>query len=256
MNTDGGNDDMATARAAWLAYARDVVGDRHHRTECAAMGGSPLHPQVDASDLRWPGYLGASYARGRGALIVANSHTNFASGRVSRADRDRLVQATRGWRDYAIDDDTYLTVSRDVYAAGLHGWRIGILLSNICAELGYALDRLAYLNAARCQYPTVQPEPAVAVRTKLQLQSLCVRRFPTATLVNELAPRFAVFTSIAAYDDLTVRNRLKRVCINPLNATLLRELRVPGKTIPRGARRDEWLPPFAAAISRHGLPDE
>jgi hypothetical protein len=116
---------VTEAEAAWLAYARAVLSDLEHRRECAALGASPEHPGVDATDLRWPGYLGADYVAGEGALCVGNVHRNFASGRITSSDRDRLVAATRGWRDGLVHDTDYLDAVRSVYLAGFAGWTVG-----------------------------------------------------------------------------------------------------------------------------------
>jgi hypothetical protein len=247
--------DVATVSAAkaWLAYAREVVSDEPHRTECAALGGSPLHPGVDAVDLRWPGYLGAGVSHGSGALIIGNIHRNFASGTVGVKDRDRLVEVTRGWRDGLVDDDTYLTAVRDVYLMGLHGWPLGRQVRFAAAGLGLSFDQIIYVNAARCQYPEIPPSLHGARLTKPALQRLCLDRFPVSRLVADLQPELLLFTSVNAFDKASAElaaDTRARVSLHQFTGQLTRPLRVADQVLPVGTGRESWIPAVAATLHR------
>lgn len=229
----------------WLRYARTVVSNLEHQRACAIAGGSPAHPGVDATDLRWPGYLGERAELGRCVLAMGNVHRNFASGALTTAHRDRLVSATRGWRDGVVDDEAYLAATRAVYTAGLAGWTVGKHLRFVLRTLGLDVSALAYVNAARCQYPEVPPVLPGAAATKLRLQALCLRSFPLADLVAFLQPRLVLFTSTSAFDateaaEVGSDTGRRRVCLHQLNGTLARELRLANVVLRVGTRREVW----------------
>jgi hypothetical protein len=240
------------AASAWLAYAREVVGDQQHIAECARLGGSPKHPGVDAVDLRWPGYLGSGFSGGSGVLIVSNIHRHFASGPVGRSDRDRLVQVTRQWRDRRVDDDTYLNISEEVYLAGMRRWAVGRQLRYLTAALGISLNQVAFVNAARCQYPEIPPALAKPKETKIALQLLCLRRFPVSDLVSGLKPSVVLFTSTVAFDQAAQLSHGPQlsVCIHQLSGQLTRPLDLGSSTVPKGTSRDRWLPEVAKRLSQ------
>jgi hypothetical protein len=247
--------DVATVSAtkAWLAYAREVVGDQPHLDECAALGGSPLHPGVDAVDLRWPGYLGAAVSRGTGALVIGNIHRNFASGAVGVKDRDRLVEVTRGWRDGLVDDVTYLTIVRDVYLMGLHGWPLGRQVRFAATGLGLSFDKVIYVNAARCQYPEIPPALHGARLTKPALQRLCLNRFPVSRLIADLQPELLLFTSVSAFDTASAElasDTRARVSLHQFTGQLTRPLMIAGQLLPVGTGREAWIPAVAATLHR------
>jgi hypothetical protein len=241
---------------AWLTYAREVVADRTHRTDCANLGGSPQHPGVDATDLRWPGYLGAGVCRGTGALVIGNIHRNFASGTVDIKDRDRLVEATRSWRDGLVDDDTYLAIMRDVYLIGLNGWPLGRQVRFAATGLGLSLDKIAYVNAARCQYPEIPPALPDARLTKPALQRFCLDRFPISRLVRDLEPELLLFTSVTAFDKAAqglISDARIRVSLHQFTGQLTRPLHLPDAVMPVGTGREDWIPAVAATLCPAGV---
>lgn len=234
---------LSTAEAPWLAYAREVLTDSKHLDACWAMGGSPNHPGVDATDLRWPGYLGAQARPGEMVVAVGNIHRNFASGTLGVSHRDQLVRATRGWRDGTVSDVEYLAETRAVYLAGLTAWTVGKHLRYALGVLGLDLRSIAYLNAARCQFPELPPALPGGSRIKPALQRLCLSRFPLGDLAGFLRPRFTLFTSTSAYDaalDSHDDEDSLRVCLHQLNGTLARPLTVDGRRFPVRTRREVW----------------
>lgn len=242
---------LTTREVAWLAYARNVLGDEQHRSRCAAVGGSPLHPGVDDPDLRWPGYLGFAAADGACLLAVGNVHRNFASGRITGALRDELLTATRGWAEGRVTDAAYLSATRNVYGAGLAGWTVGTHIRFAVAAFGLGTDSLVYLNAAKCQYPEIPPKLARTSSTKVALQRLCLARFPLSDLVTTLQPRAVLFSSTTAYDlSVDIHGQVagrRAVCFHQLNGTLLRPLRLNGGLVPTKVGRSTWAPLLAAA---------
>jgi hypothetical protein len=236
----------------WLAYAREVLTDTTHRSACAAAGGSPAHPGVDAKDLRWPGYLGAGARRGHTVLAIGNVHRNFASGTLGVADRDLLVTVTRGWRDRQRSDSEYLAGVRQVYLAGLNGWRVGTHLRYALDVLGLDLSAIAYTNAARCQYPEIPPRLPRAAQTKLAVQAMCLRRFPIARLVDMLAPRAVLFTSTSAFDAATSvgpTGDTPWVCLHQFSGRLTRPARLASGVLPAETVRAVWARELAATMA-------
>ncbi len=242
---------LTAKETAWLAYARDVLGDEQHRQRCAALGGSPPHPGVDDPDLRWPGYLGDAAASGPCLMAVGNVHRNFASGRITAGLRDQLLVATSGWSTGEIDDADYLAATRTVYRAGLAGWTVGKHIRFAVTAFGLGTESLVYLNAARCQYPEIPPKLARASSTKVALQRLCLARFPLSDLVTALQPQAVLFSSTTAFDlAVDVRGRIAgrpAVCFHQLNGTLLRPLMLGSDVVPVKVGRSIWAPALAAA---------
>jgi hypothetical protein len=237
--------------AAWLAYAREVVRDSTHRGQCALLGGSPQHPGVDATDLRWPGYLGAAVKRGSGVLMVGNIHRNFANGTVGVKERDRLVEVTRAWRDGLVDDQSYLTIVRDVYLIGLRGWPLGRQLRFAASRLGISLEEVTYLNAARCQYPEIPPALAQARLAKPALQRFCLSRFPISRVVADVEPELLLFTSVVAFDSAAeslADDRRLKVSLHQFTGQLTRPLQLPDGLLEVGTGRESWLPAVAETL--------
>ena len=237
--------------SAWLAYAREVVGSSEHRDQCAKLGGSPQHPGVDATDVRWPGYLGAAVERGASVLMVGNIHRNFANGGVAVAERDRLVEVTRAWRDGKVDDQTYLSVVRQVYLIGLRGWPLGRQLRFTARRLGLSLEEATYVNAARCQYPEIPPALAAARLAKPALQRFCLERFPISRIVSDIQPKLVLYTSVVAFDEarasLLDHTRLT-VSLHQFTGQLTRPLVLPGHLLAVGTGRETWIPAVAEAL--------
>ncbi len=242
----------------WLTYARELLTDLPHRQACEDAGGSPEHPGVDATDLRWPGYLGEDVKRHIAVLVVSNVHRNFASGTIGVADKDRLVEVTRRWRDRMVSDETYLRSTRDVYLAGFAGWRVGVHISYAVAKLGLSLRGIAYTNAARCQFPEIFPRLPHPGRTKAALQRLCLQRFPLSRLTSMLNPRLIIYTSTVAYDSAAVIHdalEWPTVGMHQLYGTLTRPLRIGRETLPTGTCRaiwTRWLAERLPPVTRDG----
>jgi len=78
----------------WLAHARQLVADTEHRRACERALGPAATERMDASDLRWPGYVGASYCPG-GVLMAATVHREVRLWPAPAA-RDRARQVGRG----------------------------------------------------------------------------------------------------------------------------------------------------------------
>lgn len=244
---------LSAIEQAWLSYAREVVGDDAHRQECALAGGSPAHPGVDATDLRWPGYLGERAKFRDNVLCVGNVHREFASGALRSFHRDRLVDATRAWRDGGMDDAEFLAATRRVYLAGLNGWAVGNHIRYVVAALGRDLLDVVFTNAARCQYPEIPPPLPRPAATKVALQHLCLARFPLTGLVSMLQPRLVVFTSASAHDAAaTLEGGLgtTTVCMHQLNGLLVRPVQLGVDLLPVGTRREVWAPAVADFVGR------
>lgn len=236
----------------WLAYARDVLSDEEHLAACRRIGGSPDHPGVDATDLRWPGYLGKDARAGSCMLVVSNVHRDFASGGVSPQLRDQLVVATRAWRSRELDDDGYLDAVRAVYHAGLSRWRVGVHIRYVARVLGLTLQQVIYTNAARCQFPELPPAIPAASATKVRLQQLCLRRFPIARLARAGQPSLILFTSTSAYDEavrLGDHSGVPEVCMHQLNGTLARPLLTGASELPAKAPRAVWTQALSLVAS-------
>lgn len=230
----------------WLAYARSVVSAKEHIASCAAKGGSPDHPGVDAVDLRWPGYLGAEYRRG-GVLCVANVHRDFASGGFGATAAVKLVDGTRKWSDGAMTDSVYLGANRGAYSVGLRKWTVGSRVGAVLAALRTPVEAIAYTNAARCQYPEVPPVLPRAGETKKKLVKLCVARFPIGDLVRTLEPAVVLFTSVVAYDESqhSIDSRVVIVAFHQWYGNLTRPLDLGKRVLePRTP-----LPVWTAALS-------
>ena len=119
------------------------------------------------------------------------------------------MEVTRSWRDGLVDDETYLTIMRDVYLMGFTGWPLGRQVRFVAAGLGLSFDIVAYVNAARCQYPEVPPALQASRLTKPALQRLCLDRFPVSRLVTDLDPQLVLFTSVTAFDEPRSRPQVR-----------------------------------------------
>ncbi len=173
----------------WLAHARQLVADTEHRRACERALGPAATERMDASDLRWPGYVGASYCPG-GVLMAATVHREFASGRppLLETERDRLVEATRSWRDQRLHDDLWLAEIQSVYANGLtRHWAVGRLLRALDDKIGLNVAEFAYVNAAKCQV-VEQPPPPKAAAIKREVVALCSGDYPLSKLASILQP--------------------------------------------------------------------
>jgi len=253
---------LSLIERAWLEYARDVVCNEKHRLACEAAGGSPPnHPGIDATDVRWPGYIGRSYKPG-GVLCAAMVHRDFASAGVETAVRGRLVNGTRQWKVHKIDDEPCLAAVRDGYEAGLLQWTVG---GNIGAALRHHntdARSICYINAARCQYPEIESKapPAQAKRTKDALVHLCLSAFPIENLAKLIEASAVLFTKVAAYDRtvpwlpkdtvaVAVYQQLARG-----KAPLARPLSISGLCFPVKTPVACWSPPVCAHLRDRTLP--
>jgi hypothetical protein len=250
--------ELSQVEREWLDYARGVVCNDEHRLACAALGGSPEHPGVDAVDVRWPGYLGRSYKPG-GVLCVAMVHRDFASAGVGVAVRDRLVAATRHWKAHQIDDEAYLRAVREVYETGLPKWTVGGNIGAALRHLNIDVKFICYVNAARCQYPEIEPKatPAGAKRTKNALVQLCLSSFPIEQLATRIGASVVLFTNVAAFVRtatqlpkgvlaIAVHQQLARG-----QAPLVRPLLVRDQTFPVKTRVAVWSPLVLEHLRSH-----
>ena len=249
---------LSTVERAWLEYARDVVCNEEHRLACEAAGGSPPgHPGVDATDVRWPGYLGRSYKPG-GLLCVAMVHRDFASAGVGTDIRDRLVDATLQWKVRNIDDEAYLSAVRYAYEAGLRRWTVKGNIEAALRHLNTDTRSICYVNAARCQYPEMEPkEPrGKAKRTKEALVHLCLSTFPIEDLAKRIEASVVLFTNVAAYDRTApnLPTTTLAVAIHqqlaPGHAPLVRQLSIGGSFFDVETRVASWAGPVRAHLHR------
>ena len=244
---------VADVEAAWLTYSRAVLGDDEHRRQCTRLGGSPAHPGVDSSTLRWPGYLGVDARIGECVLVVSNIHRDFASAGVSATLRDRLIEVTDAWSRGLCGDDEYLAAVRAVYETGLARWTVGRHVRHVTTALGHSARQIAFTNAARCQFPEVPPPVPAAGRVKRQLQALCLQRFPVDRLVEILEPLLVLFTSTEAFELHTSSGRtagrsVPMILMHQLNGRLLREVDLGETRIPAPSPREEWVPQLVDAL--------
>lgn len=254
---------LSDIELAWLAYSREVLHDEVHQRACFAAGGSPSGPLLDPTgsldpDLRWPGYLGRSYAPG-GVLCVATVHRDFESNGAGSGVRGDIAGGTRAWKAGRATDSEYLECVRRGYEAGLRKWVVGGNFGTALAALGVAVESIAYVNAARCQYPEnldhLDPEMKAQVRaagtkTKAALLKLCQRDYPIRGLVDMLIPSVLLFGSAPTFKQTqrTLRScpGLLAICIHPWltsnRGPLQQPLQVGDRLFPAGTQAAEWGP--------------
>ena len=241
----------------WLNYARDVVANEDHRIECSKAGGSdPLalvkeragteRPAGFASDVRWPGYLGANYRR-EGVLWVSNIHRNFDSAGLPPAFADEANDCIRSWRDGKDNDETFLLRLRSIYQRGLSTWTVGTWARTALEHLGVPLEAIAYTNAARCQ----------AADTGTGLQELCLSKWSLRDLVSILQPSLLLLTSETALRlSGTALWPCTVVAFSQRNGRLMKKSRwqPPGATGPTS--QSTWLPALAAQWNQRTKPGD
>jgi hypothetical protein len=241
----------------WLKYARDVVGNEDHRVECSKAGGSdPLalvkeragteRPAGFASDVRWPGYLGAEYRPG-GVIWVSNIHRNFDSAGLPLEFAQEANDCVRSWRDGTDNDETFLLRLRKVYLRGLSTWTVGTWARTALEDLGVPLGAIAYTNAARCQ----------SVDTGTGLQELCLSKWSLRDLVTILGPSLVLLTSETALRlSGTAQWPCTVVAFSQRNGRLMKKSpwQPPGATGPTA--QSTWLPALAAQWNHQPEPDD
>lgn len=230
---------MTDLEADWLQYARRLLHDEAHIRACANAGGSPAHPGVDDTQLRWPGYLGRDYRDG-GVLCVANVHRDFASGGAGTAVRDGIVDSTRRWKDGDLDDAGYLNAARSAYVRGLRAWTVGGRLGNALEILDAPIEAIAYTNAAKCQFPETEPKIPKAGAIKTGLIRLCVAQNPLTDLVGLLRPAVVLVTAVNAWDASGLDGRQGAVCFHQYYGNLTRPCAVGGEILPPRTPLAEW----------------
>lgn len=216
---------MDRIESDWLDYSWSVLNDADHRAECVRAGGRG----IDDDELRWPGYLGENYSRGR-LMLVANIHRNFDSGgaKVSGLAR-RLVENANQWKGGRSEksDARYLAELRECYVQGLQLWDVGRRFRKFVENhVGMDLTHVAYLNVAKCQSTK---------GTCHRLQHLCLERFRLLDLVENLQPRLVLTCSTVVRDgpDLGVPQKWFH--------------QLYGTDEPRN-KFDEWAPALAARL--------
>lgn len=229
----------------WIRYARGLVGDATHCRACEQVLGLDATARMDAADLRWPGYVGATYRPG-GLLMAATVHREFASGKppLPAADRDRLVGATRSWRDGTLGDEQWLEQVREVYTTGFaRHWPVGRLSRALGRRIGLSLGDLAYVNAARCQVAE-NPPPRGAGAVKRGVVALCSRDYPLAGLVAVLRPA-ALLVVKGTHDAASAALQATGVPVVVVDQRQL-GLRAPfpgrALALPYGTGVDAWAP--------------
>jgi hypothetical protein len=258
---------------AWIAYAHELLDDKDHQVRCANAGGSPSGVGLDPTgsldpDLRWPGYLGRDYRAG-GVLCVATVHRDFESNGAGPQVRADIVDATRRFRDRTITDTDYLESVRRGYEAGLAKWIVGGHLGTTLRTIKVPLTAIAYVNAARCQYPEDRghlPDPAARKaakvagdKTKAALLKLCWKDFPVTRIIDMLRPRFVLFANAPTFfrcePHLASTRSVAAACIHPWQGKaglLLRPLTVGNRTYPRGTALELWAPSITAHLKDDG----
>lgn len=247
----------------WLDYARNLVHDDAHQRACAEAGGSPggalLDPMCSLDpDLRWPGYLGRSYRRG-GVLCVATVNRDFESNGAGASVRADIAGGTRAWKAGMIGDAEYLEMVRAGYEAGLRRWVVGGNLGTALAALGVAVESIAYVKAARCQYPEnvdhLDPDARLAVRaagarTKAALLKLCHWAYPVERLLDMLESSAVLFGNKPTFKQtqtaLRSRPEVLAICIHPWltgnRGPLQEALQIGGRIFPQGTQSAAWGP--------------
>ncbi len=256
-------DELSELEQRWVDYARKVLEDTAHHQECRDRGGSPEDAFLDPGatldpDLRWPGYLGRRYSW-RGVLCVATVHRDFDSNGAGPQVRADIVDGTRGLAEGSLTGGQYLEIVRRGYEAGLGRWVVGSNLGGALSLLDMPIDAIAYVNAARCQFPEDfghlelnlrEQAKATGRKVKRSLVKLCLAQFPVSDLIDLLDPSVVIFASMPAYESaLTTLSRAPHVlpvCIHPFltrgKAPLQRPLRIGEREFPRGTQAAEWAP--------------
>jgi hypothetical protein len=266
--------DLTHTEEAWLRYAHTLADDQEHLDACKDLGGSPDGPEFDPNhtldpDLRWPGYLGRDYSSGR-VLCVATVHRDFETNGAGTQVRADIVDATRGLRDRTISDGDYLASVRRGYEAGLLKWIVGGNLGVALGALDVPLTAIAYVNAARCQYPedrdhlpdkaAKQAAKAAGDKVKAAVLKLCWTAYPITRLVEILDPRVVVFANAPTFDrakpDLDRRGGVAAVCIHQWQqpaGSLLRPLQVGDLIHPRKTPLSSWTPTVRELLGSEGM---
>lgn len=233
----------STLESTWLEYVRRLLGDTDHIAACNRVLGPEAESRADASDLRWPGYLGSGYQAG-GLLLVATVHREFASGRLPLADaeKQRLIDGTRAWRDSRLDDRAWLEIVREVYECGLERhWAVGRVLCALHRRIGLHVRNVAYVNAARCQ--VVENPPCLAHHDRIikNVVALCAGAYPVTSMAEMLQPA-AVIMSKGAYDaaEGTLDLEVPVLVVDQRQLCLRADCTLATQTLRLGTRVDEW----------------
>lgn len=237
----------------WLGYARHLVLDATHIEACNALLGAEARLRGEAPDLRWPGYLGASFPPG-GLLLVATVHREFESGpRPLRPEqRDALVDTTRAWRDGLVDDDAWLNVVRNVYSAGLTShWTVGRLLRALNQRIGLDVAQVAYANAARCQVVEGPPPLSRAARIKRNVVAYCTKQYPISELAA-LIGAGAVIVTKGTYDCAAagLRDGPPLFVVDQRQLCLRADLDVQGRSLHAGTLIESWAGVLGQVLER------
>ena len=108
------------------------------------------------------------------------------------------VLAHERWIRGDIGDNEWLPVVRAMYRRGLThpgGWNVAKHHSYFWSQLGETVDTIAYVNAARCQWPGAQPTDKVV--------KACLERLPLTPLIRLLRPRLVLSNSFPVFEQLT-----------------------------------------------------
>lgn len=244
---------------SWFEYARGVVRDHDHLEACRLAGGALPAQPYPYDDLRWPGYIGSSYARILCLGMIHNADMLFAGRNVNSSARTDarsraaaildLENTALGWKDGSVSDSLYLAELRRVYGRALPLWNTWTHLERIVEDMvpngGQPLtSRIAYANVAKCWSDTSDLD-----RSDYRVMQCCTL-WPggnTATLISSIQPLVVLVASQQAgrliaglplmedglLPDVWAFNQRQGSWIDPKS----------GQTL----RRREWAPLAAAA---------
>jgi len=204
-------------------------------------------------------------------LCVATVHRDFESNGAGASVRADIAGGTRAWKAGVIGDAEYLEKVRAGYEAGLRRWVVGGNLGTALAALGVAVESIAYVNAARCQYPenlnhldtdaraTVR---AAGARTKTALLKLCQRAYPVGRLLDMLEPAAVLFGSKPTFKQtqtaLQSRPEVLAICIHPWltgnRGPLQETLQIGGRIFLHGTQAAEWGPAVRSYLAMRSRP--
>lgn len=187
----------------WLDWARPIVRMEAtasaHFSSCRSklQAGSAEYDDIDPT-LRWPGYVGSEWERGRGMLFIGSVHSDFAG--VHDADYanrrpivDDLARANKLWRELEAPTDAqdrgYLEATRSAYTRLIPHWpradHFTKLMTDVFRDREHPYDYAAWTNLAHCR---ARPRHL----SEYPLQAHCSGTkgpYPIAVLVEILKPR-------------------------------------------------------------------
>lgn len=151
------------AESGWLRYARCVISNPSHVLSCIREGGAQPSQPAPFDMLRWPGYLGESYARILCLGMIHNGDMLFAGRTKERPPKEArnstdasvidLEPVALAWKEGRISDGEYLTQARRTYLRALPHWDPWKRFKPIVKGFGFEpspAQYIAYSNIAKC----------------------------------------------------------------------------------------------------------